>query len=287
MSFELSAGGDIPLYRPGNLADAIALLQAHEDARPLAGGQTLVSMLSLGYAQPSAIVALGAIAELRGISRLDNGSVHIGAMTTHAELAACRSFAGGQALLASTAAQIADPAIRNFGTIGGACAHGDSVADWPPALVAADARMLVDGPNGQREIKACDFFVNLLTTALEPGELLTAIVIPAIAGHGIYRKLARVEGDFATVSVAVTAAGVAGVCQSVAIGIGACGPCPMRLQQAESLLIGRPVTESLALEAGHLLAQAIDPISDVRGSAAYRKRVLPRLVAQTLLEVLA
>lgn len=287
MSVESSVGADIPLYRPSNLAQAIALLRENEDARPLAGGQTLVSMLSLGYAQPSAVIALRGIAELRGISRLADGSVRIGAMTTHAELAACRSFSGGQELLASTASQIADPAIRNFGTIGGACAHGDSVADWPPALVAADARMLVNGPSGAREIRACDFFVNLLTTALEPAELLTAVVIPAIEGHGRYRKLARVEGDFATVSVAVTAAAVAGVCQSIAIAIGACGPRPVRLAQAEALLTGQPVNEGLAIEAGQLLANLIDPISDVRGSAAYRKRVLPRLVAQTIQEVLA
>ncbi|MGO4392295.1 xanthine dehydrogenase family protein subunit M [Variovorax sp. M-6] len=287
MSLEASAGVDIPLYRPTHLADAIALLQEHEDARPLGGGQTLVSMLSLGYAQPSAIVALGNLPELRGISRSDDGSVRIGAMTTHAELAACRSFAGGQALLTSAASQIADPAIRNFGTIGGACAHGDSVADWPPALVAADARMLVHGPDGAREIKACDFFVNLLTTALKPAELLIAIVIPAIEGHGRYRKLARVEGDFATVSVAATAASAGGACTSVAIAIGACGPRPVRLAQAEALLIGRPFNEGLAIEVGQLLADAIDPISDVRGSAAYRKRVLPRLVAQSIQELLA
>ncbi|MNV44735.1 Carbon monoxide dehydrogenase medium chain [compost metagenome] len=147
--------------------------------------------------------------------------------------------------------------------------------------------MLVDGPNGVREIRARDFFVNLLTTALEPAELLTAVVVPAIAGRGRYRKLARVEGDFATVSVAATAASDGGICKSLAIAIGACGPRPVRVAQAEALLIGCPVDEELAIRAGQLLADAIDPISDVRASAAYRKRVLPRLVAQTILEVLA
>lgn len=277
---------DVPLYRPATLAQALALLRDNPDARPLGGGQTLVSMLTLGYAQASAIIALADIAELRGVVRLGDGSVRIGAMTTHSQIAACRTFVDGQALLSHTAGQIADPAIRSFGTIGGACAHGDTVADWPPSLVAADARIVAVGPGGTREIQAADFFLNILTTALEPGELVVAIVVPPLAGGAFYRKLARVEGDYATVSVAVVGAVERGICKSVSIAIGACGPAPVRVAAAEALLVGRSVDQQLAEEAGTMLARATDPISDVRGSAAYRKRVLPRVVAQTLLKVL-
>jgi carbon-monoxide dehydrogenase medium subunit len=277
---------DIPFHRPRTLADAIALLKADSEARPLAGGQTLVAMLNLGYVEPSAIVALSDIAELRGISRLADGTVRIGAMATHAEIARSELYLGGQRLLAHAAGQIADPAIRNFGTIGGACAHADSVSDWPPALFAANARIAVAGPGGSREIAAGDFFQNLFTTALGPAELATAILIPPIAGRGLYRKLARVEGDYATVAIAVTAAGEKGICRAAAIAIGACGPRPVRLPAAEALLVGHAVDRAVALKAGELLARAINPISDVRGSAAYRKRVLPQLVADTLLEAL-
>ncbi len=280
------AEADVPLYRPTTVQHALSLLRDNPDARPLGGGQTLVSMLTLGYAQASAIIALADIAELRGITRLADGSMRIGAMTTHAEIAACTTFVGGQSLLSHTAGQIADPAIRSFGTIGGACAHGDTVADWPPALVAADARVIAAGPGGSREIRAQDFFLNILTTALEPGEIVVAIVVPVLAGRAYYRKLARVEGDYATVSVAVVGAIDKGICKSVAISIGACGPAPVRLPAAEALLVGREVDQMLAEKVGTMLARAIDPISDVRGSAAYRKRVLPRVVAETVLEVL-
>ncbi len=286
MNDSTPAETDVPLYRPATLTQALALLRDNPDARPLGGGQTLVPMLTLGYAQVSAIIALADIAELHGITRLTDGSVRIGAMTTHAEIAACTTFVGGQSLLSHTAGQIADPAIRSFGTIGGACAHGDTVADWPPSLVAADARVVVAGPGGNREIRAQDFFLNILTTALEPGELVVAIVVPALAGRAFYRKLARVEGDYATVSVAVVGAVDKGICKSLAIAIGACGPAPVRLASAEALLVGRAVNRMSAEEAGTLLARATDPISDVRGSAAYRKRVLPRIVAETVLEVL-
>ena len=153
MNDSTPAETDVPLYRPATLAQALALLRDNPDARPLGGGQTLVPMLTLGYAQVSAIIALADIAELHGITRLTDGSVRIGAMTTHAEIAACTTFVGGQSLLSHTAGQIADPAIRSFGTIGGACAHGDTVADWPPSLVAADARVVVAGPGGNREME--------------------------------------------------------------------------------------------------------------------------------------
>ena len=277
---------DIPFHRPRTIADAIALLKADSEARPLAGGQTLVAMLNLGYVEPTAIVALSDIAELHGINRLADGTVRIGAMATHAEIARSELYIDGQRLLAHAAAQIADPAIRNFGTIGGACAHADSVSDWPPALFAANARIAVAGPGGRREVAAGDFFQNLFTTALGPAELATAILLPPIAGRGLYRKLARVEGDYATVAVAVTAAVEKGICTSAAIAIGACGPRPVRLPAAEALLVGHAVDRALALKAGERLARAINPISDVRGSAAYRKRVLPQLVADTLLEAL-
>ena len=274
------------LHRPRRLEDAIRILQEDSGALPLAGGQTLVSMLNLGFIQPTALVLLADVAELKGIDVQDDGSVRIGALVTHAELARSAAFRGGQRLIPLTAKEIADPAIRNFGTIGGACAHGDTVADWPAALVAADAEILVAGPGGTRSIAAAGFFENIMTTALQPAELIVAVRIPAIEGSARYLKFARVHGDYATVSVAVTLSQEDGRCRQAGIAVGACGPRPIRLRAAEALLQGQVISADLARTAGQLLADAAQPISDVRGTAEYRKRVVPRLVARAVLEAM-
>ena len=277
---------DIVCHRPQRLDQALALLAAVPDARPLAGGQTLVAMLNLGFVEPVALISLAALPELRGIVRTADGGLRIGAMSTHAELADCAACTEGLAILSDTARQIADPAIRNAGTIGGACAHGDPVADWPAALLAAEARIELQSVRGKREVAVDAFFLDLLTTTIEPGELVSAIIVPACAGRARYRKLARVHGDFATASVAVIGARNGDRAKFVRIAVGACGPRPVRLAAADALLAGARVDYALAERAGALLAQAIDPIDDVRGSAAYRRRVLPALVAATVMEVL-
>jgi carbon-monoxide dehydrogenase medium subunit len=276
----------VACHRPIALAAALALLAESPDLRPLAGGQTLVAMLNLRLVEPAGLVSLGALPELRGIARQPDGGLRIGAMTTHAELAECTACTEGLAILRDTARQIADPAIRNAGTIGGACAHGDAVGDWPAALLAADARMELQNVRGKREVPAEAFFIDLLTTAIESGELLTAIIVPPLPGRARYRKLARVHGDYATVSVAAIGARDGDRARFVRIAIGACGPRPVRVAAAEALLAGQRVDYAQAERAGEALAAAIDPIDDVRGSAAYRRRVLPALVAETVMEVL-
>lgn len=276
----------IACHRPTTLNEALTLLATNPDARPLAGGQTLVAMLNLGLIEPTALVSLAAVRALAGIERGADGTVRIGAMTTHATIAATDVFAAGQTLLAQAARTIADPAIRNVGTIGGACAHGDPVADWPVALVAADARIELARAGATRQVDAQDFFRDLLTTDLQPGELITAIVVPPLPGRARYRKLARVHGDYATASVALVADGTTDHVRSVRIGIGACGPRPVRVTAAEALVCGQRFDAALARRAGELLAAAIDPIDDVRGSAAYRRRILPALLADTLMEAL-
>ncbi len=273
----------VAFHRPAHLDDVLALLAADEDARPLAGGQTLVPMLNLDLLAPSAIVSLADVGELRGIDRRSDGSVRIGAMETHARIAASTAFAGGQAVIPHAAGQIASPAIRNFGTIGGACAHGDPASDWPAALVAADARIEIAGASGRRDMAAADFFQDFLTTGLEPGELITGIVVPPLAGRGIHQRFSRVDSDYATVIVAC-AADIApdGTCNVVRLAIGACGPHPARSDAAEALLTGRPLGPAAVARAGQILADIIDPLDDVRGSAAYRRRILPGLVARAL-----
>lgn len=273
----------VAFHRPNSLDDVLALLAGDEDARPLAGGQTLVPMLNLDLLAPTAIVSLRDIAELHGIDRRADGSVRIGAMESHARIGASTAFAGGQAIIPHAAGQIASPAIRNFGTIGGACAHGDPASDWPSALVAVDARIEIAGPAGRRDVAAADFFVDFLTTALEPGELVTGVVVPPLRGRGIHHRFSRVDSDYATAIVAC-AADIApdGTCRFVRLAIGACGPQPARVDAAEALLTGRLLDPALVAEAGRMLAAAIEPLDDVRGSAAYRRRILPGLVARAL-----
>lgn len=273
----------VAFHRPARLDDVLALLAADEDARPLAGGQTLVPMLNLDLLAPTAIVSLADIGELRGIDRRDDGSVRIGAMESHARIAASPAFTGGQAIIPDAAGQIASPAIRNFGTIGGACAHGDPASDWPAALVAADARIEIAGPDGRRAVAAADFFLDFLTTALEPGELVTGVVVPPLPGRGIHHRFSRVDSDYATAIVAGAADIAAdGTCRFVRLAVGACGPHPARSEAAETLLTGRTLDPDLVAQAGQILAAAIDPLDDVRGSAAYRRRILPGLVARAL-----
>ena len=191
-----------------------------EDARCLAGGQSLVAMMNLGLVAPSRLVSLRRIASLRGIAKEEDGSLRIGAMTTHAEIAALEATEPGPALLAQAARVVAYPAVRAFGTIGGSVAHADPAADYPVALVAANAAIEVASATGTRRIAARDFFRGLFETALKPGEIITAIVVPAGPknGRAAYEKLSLVAGDFAIVSVAAI------VAETATVAIGSCGP---------------------------------------------------------------
>jgi len=274
----------VGFHKPRTLAEALALLAADAEARPVSGGQTLVPMMNLDLFRPSAIVSLNAVDELCGIAADAAGTVRIGARATHAELAASTVFAAGQRLIPRAAAQIAHPAVRHAGTIGGSCAHGDPAADWPVALCAAGASIEIASPGGRRLVAAVDFFRQFLTTALEPGELVTAIIVPPLPGNGVYRKFSRVDGDYATVSVAAVIEVSAGICRFAQVAAGSVGPRPVRNAAAEAALVDRPLDEAAAQKAAVLLAAGASPMSDVRGSAAYKQRILPGLIAATLLE---
>ena len=156
----------------------MAALAENSGARCLAGGQTLVAMMNAGLIEPPLVIGLRRITELKGIEFDDTGSVVIGAMTTHAALARETRLSGGHAVLREAAATIAHPAIRNMGTLGGALSHADPNADYPPAVLAADAEIEVVGPGGRRTIPASDFFLDFLTSAIEPGEIVTKIRVP-------------------------------------------------------------------------------------------------------------
>ncbi len=267
------------IHSPGSVQEAVRLLGSGEDIRCLAGGATLVAMMNAGIVDPSELVNLAAIEEMRGISPLPDGTLRIGAMTRHRETAADERLAGNLAVVRAAASRIANPPVRNMGTMGGSIAFADPAADYPPALVAAGAEIDVAGPNGCRRIPARDFFVDWYTTALEPGELVVAIHLPpAAAGLGFYDKLARVTGDFAIVSVALSVTRANGGCARVGVAIGGCGPKPVRHDDVDRMLREAELGDGAIRRAGAMLADAADPVDDVRGSAAYRRLAIPRMV---------
>jgi len=260
------------LHRPKSLDEAIGLLTGDADAKPLAGGASLVAMLNARLVEPAALISLSCIEELRGTETRGDGTLRIGAMTRHRDVAEIPTLADTRTVLQQAAAAIANPTIRAMGTIGGSIALNDPGADYSPALVALSATVEIAGQSGTRRISAVDYFVDWYTTALEPGELVTAIHLPPVApGIGVYHKLARVAGDFAIVSVAVTIQSNG----QVRAVIGACGPRPLSLEEANSELARGDV-----VAAGTLLAAAADPVDDSRASANYRRRVIPRMLAR-------
>lgn len=271
-------------FRPARVAEAVALLGEHEEARCLAGGATLVAMMNAGLVTPGALVSLSGIPELAGITAGEEGGLRIGAMTRHNETAGSTLFHAGQRVVPAAAARIANQVVRNMGTMGGSISFADPAADYLPALVAAEATVKIAGPRGQRLVPIAEFVIDWYTTALEPGELVTAILVPpAPAGSiGLYEKLDRVAGDFAIASVALVLTLEDGVCRMARIAIGGCGPAPVRLAEAEAGLVGTTLTDAGIAAAGALLVAACDPVDDVRASAAYRRAVVPRLLARTI-----
>jgi len=258
------------LLSPRTLDEAYRALMTDE-ARCLAGGQSLVAMMNLGLVSPSLLVSLRHIESLRGIYLNPDGSVRLGAMTTHAELAELDLPGAAVSLLASAARVVAYPAVRMQGTLGGSIAHADPAADYPVVLTAAEATIEIGSARGTRFVKAGDFFRGVFETALQQGEIVVAVVLPPVVAHAgaAYEKLSVVAGDFAIVSVAAIVAATAQV------AIGGCGPKPL-------FACNLAVTDDALLTVGRRLAEESDPPSDQRASAAYRRRVIPALMRRAV-----
>ncbi len=266
-------------YRPDTVAEATGLLAQDPNAKLLAGGATLVAMLNAGVLEPEALISLSGVAEIQGVSTLPDGRLRIGAFTRHRETAACTLLVGTAAVVRSAASQIANATVRNMGTIGGSIAFADPGLDYPPALVAAHAEVEIASASGRRVLPVAEFFVDWYQTALQPGELVVAVLLPAPrrGDVGVYVKHARVVGDYATVSVAACLS--AGGAMRVAIG--ACGPTPLWLGEADALL-SRDRSDSAVAQAGAMLENIADPLGDVRGTALYRRHLIPRLLLRAV-----
>ncbi len=270
-------------HSPTSLDEACRLLAVPE-ARALAGGQSLVAMMNLGLVAPQRLVGLRRIAGLAGIQTLPDGGMRIGAMTTHAELAALAPRAAGPRLIALAARVVAYPAVRNQGTIGGAVALSDPSADYPCALIAADASIEIASAGGTRLVGAPGFFRGVFETALGAGELVSAIHVPpgpADAGAH-YEKFSLVAGDYAIASVAAMVAVDGPCCRAARIAVGACGPRPVRSLDAEQALCAGRLDDATIAAAGKTIAAACSPPDDSRASAAYRRRLVPTLIRRAI-----
>lgn len=267
---------------PVSVDEVLALLAEDEDATCLAGGASLVAMINARLVEPSALISLRRVEELKSIESVSDGSVRIGAGVRHVEIAAAAGLDSGQAVLAKAAALIANPVIREMGTIGGSVGHFDPAADYPVALVVLGAEIEIAGKGGRRAVAADEFFLDWYTTALEPGEMVTAVVVPpAPAGSaGVYEKLAKVEGDMGVAMVALVMAQDGGIISHLSVGVGGCGPAPVRLAGQEQALIGKAYDAEAIRSLGEAMAAASDPVDDVRASAEYRKILIPRMVSR-------
>lgn len=270
---------------PDSLTAALALLA--DGAKPLAGGMSLVPMMKLRLAQPEHLVDLRKVPGLKSI-REEDGQLHIGALATHYEIQSSDLVRSHCPLLAATAGKIGDVQIRNLGTIGGSLAHADPAADYPAAILAIDATLVLSSTNGRREVGAADFFIDTFTTAVEPGELLTEIIVPAApeGSRAAYKKMPNPASGFALVGVAAIAAKTDGVISSCRIGVTGVAGKPYRATTAEAKLMGTAGTKADIAEAVKGIAAAEEANNDIHASSDYRKAMAEVYAARALESVI-
>ena len=271
-------------HRPNSIAEAVRLLaDLGDDARPLAGGHSLIPMMKLRLANPDHLVDLHGIGTLRGISR-DGDRLIIGAMTTQHELLHSDLVLSAVPILRETILIVADPQVRYRGTVGGNVANGDPGNDLPALMMTLDADYRLEGPAGARTVAARDFYKGTYFTALAPGEILTAVAVPVPpAGHGYaYEKLKRKVGDFATAAAAAVLTMVGGKVKTCSIGLTNLADTPLLADQAASLVVGTALDDATLRNAGAAAAAIMAPAADGRGPAEYRKHVGGIMVMRAL-----
>jgi aerobic carbon-monoxide dehydrogenase medium subunit len=267
--------GRFDYHRPASLGEAIALLAQHgEDGRVLAGGHSLIPMMKLRLAQPSHLIDLQAIAALKGI-REEGGALVIGAMTTQAELLASELVARKAPVLQEAAELIADPQVRYCGTIGGNLANGDPGNDLPALMMALGATYVVQGGKGERLLDPRSYYQAPYVTVLGEDEILTAVRVPVWpAGHGYaYEKMKRKVGDYATAAAAVLLEMAGGRCKRAAVALTNLAGTPVFASAAVTALEGTAVDDAAIERAAQAAMAATDPVSDLHGSAAFRRHV--------------
>lgn len=261
---------------PTSVDEALQLLQAHgANAKLLAGGHSLLPLMKLRLATPGWLIDLRRIDGLRYI-REDGNELAIGALTTHWMIESSEVVRGCVPLLAEAAGQIGDLQVRNMGTLGGSLAHADPAADYPAAVLALEARVIVEGPRGRRTIPATEFFTGMLTTALSPDEILVEVRVPVPpprAGSA-YLKFPHPASGFAVVGVgAIVTLDRAERCEQARIGVTGAAPVAYRAKEAEDVLAGRPLDAQTIAAAAEKAAQGVDLNEDTFATAAYRRHL--------------
>lgn len=276
---------DFNYYRAGSVAEASDLLKKHRGAKILAGGHSLIPMMKLRLGAPPALIDIGRIAELKGVSVKD-GMLRIGALTTHAELASSKALREQCPALAEAAQHVGDPAVRNRGTIGGNVAHADPASDLPTVLSALGARFVVSGGAATKTVDASNFFKGMMTTALDEHELLVAIEVPAKQkGQGTaYVKFTHPASRYAVIGVAAVITASGGKCTAASVALGGLVPRPTRASAVEKALVGQALSADTVAKAAALVVQDLkdDIIGDLYASADYRKAVAPVWVKRAL-----
>ncbi len=276
--------------RPSSIAEAVRFLNEHpDDAKVLAGGQSLIPMLKLRLASFQYLVDIGRLTELQRVEEHD-GALQIGSLVRHATIETSELIEQGCPLLAETAAEIGDVQVRNRGTIGGSLSHGDPAADLTAAALAAEAQMIVTGPGGERTIAAQDFFTDLMTTALGPNEILTLIRVPkfGLRTGSAYVKMHQQASGFAITGVAsVVRLDPLGRVESVRAGVTGVGSIPYRARKVEEALQGKMPDAHAIEEASRHAADGVDPLSDIHASAEYRREMAVLFTSRSLEKALA
>ncbi|GAA2634270.1 xanthine dehydrogenase family protein subunit M [Actinomadura fulvescens] len=270
--------------RPSSVEEAVsALSQAGEDAKVLAGGQSLMPLLRLRLAYPDALIDLDRVEPLRQI-RSENGDLFIGAMATHHQVMRDPLVREHAPLIAKATATVADPAVRHRGTFGGSLAHADPAGDLPAVALALDAVLVVRSVRGDREIPAADFFVDWMTSAMEPDELLIGVRVPKLGpGWGAhYEKFHRTAQAWAIVGVACAVRRERGAIEDARVALTNMGPAPVRAIEVERFIEGRSVSDDSFRAASERAAEGTSPPGDLHGSPEYRTHLAKVLTARAL-----
>ena len=270
-------------HRPESLEEALQLLAEHGDeAKVLAGGQSLIPVMKLRLAAPAHLIDIGRLG-MDSIAEAD-GHLAIGALARHRDLERSDLLKARYPVMAAAAPLISDPIVRNLGTIGGSLCHADPAGDWGSVMLALQASVVLRSGRGERELPISEFLEDTFTTALEPDEILTEVRVPQPAGSsgGTYLKMERKVGDFATVAAALHLSLSDGTIERAGIGLTAVGSKNLQATDAEASLAGAEPTEAAFAEAGRLAAEASSPVTDVRGSAEYKRHIVDVYVRRGL-----
>jgi carbon-monoxide dehydrogenase medium subunit len=269
---------------PASLDEALAALaEAGDDAKIIAGGQSLLPVLRMRLNAPEQVIDLGRIDALRGV-RDDGDALVIGAMTTHADVLTNPLVRDHALVITKAVEQLADPQVRHRGTFGGALAHADPAGDLGAPALALDAEFVIAGQDGTRTVPADDFFVDLFTTALGDAEILTEVRIPKRSGWGAhYEKFVRVAHQWPIVAVAAAVRTEGGTISEARVGLTNMGSTPLRARAVEQALVGKPATDEAVREAAASAAEGTNPPSDLNGDADYRRHLATVLTRRAVL----